>query len=33
MAWRFLLDIDGKIFLVAIDLLVSPSELKNLARG
>jgi len=33
MAWRFLLDTNGKIFFVAIDLLASPSELKNLARS
>jgi Orange carotenoid protein, N-terminal/Nuclear transport factor 2 (NTF2) domain len=32
MAWRFLLNSDGKIFFVAIDLLASPKELLNLAR-
>jgi len=32
MAWRFLLNPDGKIFFVAIDLLASPKELMNLAR-
>ncbi len=32
IAWRFLLDQDGKIFFVAIDLLASPKELMNLAR-
>jgi Orange carotenoid protein, N-terminal/Nuclear transport factor 2 (NTF2) domain len=32
MAWRFLLNPDGKIFFVAIDLLASPKELVNLAR-
>jgi hypothetical protein len=32
MAWRFLLDPQGKIFFVAIDLLASPKELLNLAR-
>jgi len=32
IAWRFLLDPDGKIFFVAIDLLASPRELMNLAR-
>jgi hypothetical protein len=32
MAWRFLLNPDGKIFFVAIDLLASPKELLNLAR-
>jgi hypothetical protein len=31
MAWRFLLDPQGKIFFVAIDLLASPKELLNLA--
>jgi Orange carotenoid protein, N-terminal/Nuclear transport factor 2 (NTF2) domain len=30
LAWRFLLDPQGKIFLVAIDLLASPAELMNL---
>jgi Orange carotenoid protein, N-terminal/Nuclear transport factor 2 (NTF2) domain len=32
IAWRFLLNTDGKIFFVAIDLLASPKELLNLAR-
>lgn len=32
MAWRFLLDPQGKIFFVAIDLLASPKELVNLIR-
>jgi hypothetical protein len=32
MAWRFLLDPQGKIFFVAIDLLASPKELLNLVR-
>lgn len=32
MAWRFLLDSQGKIAFVAIDLLASPKELLNLAR-
>jgi hypothetical protein len=32
MAWRFLLDPQGKIYFVAIDLLASPKELLNLAR-
>ncbi|NJM74826.1 MAG: Red carotenoid-binding protein [Acaryochloridaceae cyanobacterium RU_4_10] len=32
MAWRFLLNPEGKIFFVAIDLLASPKELLNLAR-
>ena len=32
IAWRFLLDPQGKIFFVAIDLLASPKELLNLAR-
>ena len=32
MAWRFLLDPQGKIFFVAIDLLASPKELLNLSR-
>ncbi|MBW4574684.1 MAG: orange carotenoid-binding protein [Aphanothece sp. CMT-3BRIN-NPC111] len=30
LAWRFLLDPQGKIFLVAIDVLASPKELLNL---
>ena len=30
LAWRFLLDSQGKIFFVAIDLLASPQELLNL---
>jgi hypothetical protein len=30
LAWRFLLNPDGKIFFVAIDLLASPQELLNL---
>jgi hypothetical protein len=30
LAWRFLLDTEGKIFFVAIDLLASPKELLNL---
>ncbi|CAN1210113.1 orange carotenoid protein N-terminal domain-containing protein [Tumidithrix helvetica PCC 7403] len=33
IAWRFLLNPQGKIFYVAIDLLASPKELLNLARG
>jgi len=33
IAWRFLLDPQGKIFFVAIDLLASPKELLNLIRG
>ncbi|WAL62375.1 orange carotenoid-binding protein [Thermocoleostomius sinensis] len=32
MAWRFLLNPQGKIFFVAIDLLASPKELLNLIR-
>jgi Orange carotenoid protein, N-terminal/Nuclear transport factor 2 (NTF2) domain len=32
IAWRFLLDAEGKIFFVAIDLLASPKELLNLIR-
>ncbi|MCU0568246.1 MAG: orange carotenoid-binding protein [Oculatellaceae cyanobacterium Prado106] len=32
MSWRFLLNPDGKIFFVAIDLLASPKELLNLMR-
>ncbi|RCJ34733.1 Red carotenoid-binding protein [Nostoc minutum NIES-26] len=32
IAWRFLLDPQGKIFFVAIDLLASPKELLNLVR-
>ncbi len=32
IAWRFLLDPQGKIFFVAIDLLASPQELLNLVR-
>jgi hypothetical protein len=32
MSWRFLLNPEGKIFFVAIDLLASPKELLNLAR-
>ncbi len=32
IAWRFLLNPDGKIFFVAIDLLASPKELLNLMR-
>lgn len=32
IAWRFLLNSQGKIFFVAIDLLASPRELLNLAR-
>ncbi|MBV9386109.1 MAG: nuclear transport factor 2 family protein [Chroococcidiopsidaceae cyanobacterium CP_BM_ER_R8_30] len=32
VAWRFLLDPQGKIFFVAIDLLASPKELLNLTR-
>ncbi len=32
IAWRFLLDPEGKIFFVAIDLLASPKELLNLIR-
>jgi hypothetical protein len=33
IAWRFLLDPQGKIFYVAIDLLASPKELLNLGRS
>lgn len=33
ISWRFLLDPQGKIFFVAIDLLASPKELMNLTRG
>ncbi len=33
IAWRFLIDPQGKIFFVAIDLLASPKELLNLTRG
>lgn len=32
IAWRFLINSDGKIFFVAIDLLASPKELLNLVR-
>ncbi|MFN3925997.1 MAG: orange carotenoid-binding protein [Pseudanabaenaceae cyanobacterium] len=32
ISWRFLLDPQGKIFFVAIDLLASPRELMNLLR-
>jgi len=32
IAWRFLLNPEGQIFFVAIDLLASPKELLNLAR-
>jgi Orange carotenoid protein, N-terminal/Nuclear transport factor 2 (NTF2) domain len=32
MAWRFLINAEGKIFFVAIDLLASPKELLNLVR-
>lgn len=32
VAWRFLLNPEGKIFFVAIDLLASPKELVNLIR-
>ncbi|MBD2741994.1 orange carotenoid protein N-terminal domain-containing protein [Coleofasciculus sp. FACHB-1120] len=32
IAWRFLLDPQGKIFFVAVDLLASPKELLNLTR-
>lgn len=32
IAWRFLLNPEGKIFFVAIDLLASPQELLNLVR-
>ncbi|MBD2436205.1 orange carotenoid-binding protein [Nostoc sp. FACHB-110] len=32
MAWRFLINPQGKIFFVAIDLLASPKELLNLVR-
>lgn len=32
IAWRFLLNPDGKIFFVGIDLLASPKELLNLVR-
>jgi hypothetical protein len=33
IAWRFLLNPQGKIFFVAVDLLASPKELLNLTRG
>lgn len=33
IAWRFLLDPQGKIFFVAVDLLASPKELLNLVRS
>lgn len=33
IAWRFLLDPQGQIYFVAIDLLASPKELLNLTRG
>lgn len=33
IAWRFLIDPQGKIFFVAIDLLASPKELLSLTRG
>jgi hypothetical protein len=32
VAWRFLIDPDGKIYFVAIDLLASPTELLNFSR-
>jgi hypothetical protein len=32
VAWRFLIDPNGKIYFVAIDLLASPSELLNFSR-
>lgn len=32
ISWRFLINPDGKIFFVAIDLLASPKELLNLVR-
>ncbi|NJL46890.1 MAG: SnoaL-like domain-containing protein [Leptolyngbyaceae cyanobacterium SM2_5_2] len=32
IAWRFLLNAEGKVFFVAIDLLASPKELLNLVR-
>jgi hypothetical protein len=32
VAWRFLLDPQGKIYFVAIDLLASPKELLNFVR-
>lgn len=32
IAWRFLLNPEGKVFFVAIDLLASPQELLNLVR-
>ncbi|EDY38473.1 carotenoid binding protein [Cyanobium sp. PCC 7001] len=32
VAWRFLLDPDGKIYFVAIDLLASPAELLKFRR-
>jgi hypothetical protein len=32
VAWRFLLNSDGKIYFVAIDLLASPAELLKFAR-
>ncbi|MGF1566788.1 MAG: orange carotenoid-binding protein [Nodosilinea sp.] len=32
IAWRFLINAEGKIFFVAIDLLASPKELLNLVR-
>jgi hypothetical protein len=33
LAWRFLLNPQGKIFLVAIDVLASPKELTELGIG
>jgi len=32
ISWRFMLDPQGQIFFVAIDLLASPKELLNLMR-
>jgi hypothetical protein len=32
VAWRFLLDPQGKIYFVAIDLLASPAELLQFRR-
>jgi hypothetical protein len=32
IAWRFLINPQGKIFFVAIDMLASPEELLNLRR-
>jgi hypothetical protein len=32
ISWRFLINPEGKIFFVAIDMLASPQELMNLRR-